>query len=61
MIDLFPKWVCKLLSYLCVFILGIYTYACQYGSREISARDWVVAGGFGMLFFWMSVNDKKRI
>lgn len=53
-----PKWLCKLLSYITVFTCGGYAYAATHGNPPESYRV-VLTCVFGLMFFILSLPDKK--
>ncbi len=54
----FNKGFARLLSYISAFTYGIYAYASTHGD-PIELHRWVITGGVGIMFFIISLPDKK--
>lgn len=55
---IFPRWLCRLLSYILTFICGAYAYGALHGNPPESYRV-VITIFFGLMFFILSLPDKK--
>lgn len=55
---IFPKWLCKLLSYIAVFTCGAYTYAAVRGNPPELNRV-ILTCLFGLMFYIGSLNFKQ--
>lgn len=53
-----PKWLCKILSYMAVFLYGGYTYSHFHGN-SVELHHWILTGLFGIFFYVGSLPDKK--
>lgn len=55
---IFPKWLCRLLSYISAFTYGLYCYSSIHGN-PIEIHRWVMTGGFGIMFYLASLTPKQ--
>jgi hypothetical protein len=56
---IFPRWLCRLLSYISVFTCGAYAYAAIHGHPPELYRV-VLTCLFGIMFFVASINLKSK-
>jgi len=56
--DFYPKWLAKLLSYISAFVCGAYTHAAFNGNPPETTRI-IITISFGVMFYIMSLPDKK--
>ena len=56
---IFPKWLCRVFSYVAVFTCGAYTYGAVNG-KPPTADHVVPTIVFGLFFFILSLPDKKK-
>lgn len=56
---IFPKWLCRLLSYLSTFTCGMYAYGAGHGNPPEAYRV-VLTISFGLMFFIASLDIKSR-
>jgi hypothetical protein len=57
--NVFPRWLCKLLSYISTFTLGMYVYASTHGV-VIEGYRWIATILFGTIFYICSLPKKQK-
>jgi surface polysaccharide O-acyltransferase-like enzyme len=55
----FPKWLCRILSHISAFTIGIYCYNQLTLDKPIELHRWLLTILFGLMFFIGSLPDKK--
>jgi len=57
--DMFLKWVYRILSHVSAFTYGSYLYGHLHGNK-VELYQWILTGLFGIMFFVLSLPDKKE-
>lgn len=58
--DLFPKWLCKLLSHMSCVTLGIYlANTFKNPNYQVEPHQWAMTIVFGLMFFVMPSPNKS--
>ena len=56
---IFPRWLCRLMSYISTFTCGMYAYGASHGNVPETYRV-VLTICFGLMFFVASLKFKQN-
>jgi len=55
----FPRWLCRILSHLAAFTIGVYAYS-TFNGQPVEDYRWALTGLFGLMFFVGSLKFEKK-